>query len=92
MKKTTDNAMDPTARLRAAPRCWAKTRRGTACQSPAMRNRKRCRIHGGANPGAPKGNQNAYRHGMRSTEAAEMKSAVRVLLNDARQLIERAGE
>ena len=32
--------------MQRAPRCGAKTRRGTACQSPAMPN-GRCRIHGG---------------------------------------------
>ena len=49
--------------LAAAPRCLAKTRKGTACQSPAVKGRKRCRMHGGTNPGAPKGNRNAYKHG-----------------------------
>ena len=33
-----------------APRCCAKTRRGTACQCPAMRN-GRCRLHGGRSTG-----------------------------------------
>jgi hypothetical protein len=43
------------ANLRAAPRCGAKTRAGGACQCPAIRDRKRCRLHGGRSPGAPKG-------------------------------------
>src|SRR5262249_1624075 len=30
-----------------APRCGAKTRKGTACQAPAMRN-GRCQLHGGS--------------------------------------------
>jgi hypothetical protein len=34
----------------SAPRCEAKTRRGTACRSPAMAN-GRCRMHGGASTG-----------------------------------------
>ena len=34
----------------AAPRCGARTRRGTACQSPGMAN-GRCRLHGGASTG-----------------------------------------
>src|SRR5262245_59208905 len=38
-----------------APRCGAKTRRGSPCQAPAMRNAKgrytRCRLHGGASTG-----------------------------------------
>src|ERR1051326_606559 len=37
--------------FRTAPRCGAKTRRGTRCQCPAMRN-GRCRIHGGLSTGA----------------------------------------
>ncbi|WP_432653824.1 HGGxSTG domain-containing protein [Sphingobium nicotianae] len=39
------------------------------CQSPAVKGRKRCRMHGGTNPGAPKGNRNAWKHGGRSAEA-----------------------
>jgi hypothetical protein len=34
----------------SAPRCGAKTRRGKACQAPAMPN-GRCRMHGGASTG-----------------------------------------
>ena len=39
-----------------APRCGAKTRRGTPCNAPAMRSTKmgnytRCRLHGGASTG-----------------------------------------
>lgn len=33
-----------------------------------MRN-GRCRMHGGTNPGAPKGNRNALRHGLYTKEA-----------------------
>jgi hypothetical protein len=44
--------------LRLAPRCLAKTRRGTACQSPQTKH-GRCRIHGGGyGTGAPKGPRN----------------------------------
>lgn len=34
-----------------APRCGAKTRRGTPCRSAAMKN-GRCRMHGGKSTGA----------------------------------------
>ena len=34
-----------------APRCGAKTRKGTPCRSPAMPN-GRCRMHGGMSTGA----------------------------------------
>ena len=33
-------------------RCGAKTRQGTACQRPANKKNKRCRLHGGASTGA----------------------------------------
>jgi hypothetical protein len=34
-----------------APRCGARNRRGSSCGCPAMRNRKRCRLHGGKSTG-----------------------------------------
>src|SRR3954466_1529332 len=39
--------------MHLSPRCGAKTRSGRPCHSPAMPN-GRCRMHGGASPGAPK--------------------------------------
>lgn len=39
--------------------------------SPAVTGRKRCRMHGGTNPGAPKGNRNAWKHGGRSEEVTQ---------------------
>ncbi|MFN5084089.1 MAG: HGGxSTG domain-containing protein [Novosphingobium sp.] len=33
--------------------CQARTRSGTECQSPAVRGKRRCRMRGGTNPGAP---------------------------------------
>ena len=41
---------NPPGDFSKAPRCGAKTRRGTACQCPAMRN-GRCRLHGGLSTG-----------------------------------------
>ncbi|WP_425128227.1 HGGxSTG domain-containing protein [Qipengyuania flava] len=68
MKNRTDNPMQPEI-LANAPRCGAKTRSGSPCRSPAVKGRRRCRMHGGTNRGAPKGNQNAWLHGNRSAEA-----------------------
>ncbi|WP_409581453.1 HGGxSTG domain-containing protein [Sphingopyxis sp. SE2] len=73
--------------LAAAPRCLARTRRGTACQSPAVRGRKRCRMHGGTNPGAPKGNSNAWIHGCRSAASINEQRHLRDVLRGARQLL-----
>ena len=52
-----------------------------------MRGRKRCRIHGGANPGAPVGNRNAYRHGMRSAKMIAMRDEMRALIAATRDTI-----
>jgi uncharacterized protein YjcR len=42
-------------------------------------------MHGGTNPGAPKGNRNAWKHGARSTKAQE---ATRYLKAMARLIAE----
>jgi hypothetical protein len=62
----------PLENLRRAPRCGALTRAGTACQRPALRGRKRCRLHGGLSPGAPRGRKNGnFRNGNWIAEAIE---------------------
>ncbi|MFL6799236.1 MAG: HGGxSTG domain-containing protein [Xanthobacteraceae bacterium] len=66
----------------------ARTRRRTACHSPAMSN-GRCRMHGGPSPGAPKGNKNAWKHGRYSAEAISRRRAMALLVRDARHLVER---
>ena len=52
-----------------APRCGAKTksRNGEPCLAPAMKNKKRCRVHGGKSTGA-KDNLNALKHGKNTRE------------------------
>jgi glucans biosynthesis protein len=67
--------------LRQAPRCGAKTRGGTPCQRPAIRGRKRCRLHGGLSPGAPRGEKNGnYKTGEWTLEAIEERKWLRSLL------------
>jgi hypothetical protein len=69
------------AQLSRAPRCGARTRAGTACQCPAIRGRKRCRIHGGRSPGAPKGQGNGnYTNGDWTQEAAAERRWLRALV------------
>ena len=65
------------ANLANAPRCGAKTRSGRPCNSPAVGGRQRCRMHGGTNKGAPKGNRHAWVHGNRSAEAQEQLKLVK---------------
>jgi hypothetical protein len=61
-----------------SPRCGARTRAGSACAAPAVKGKRRCRRHGGAEGvGAPKGNRNAHKHGLYS--AAELAERRRIM-------------
>jgi len=60
--------------------CGARTRSGAPCKRAPMEGRTRCKLHGGASTGAPKGNSNAVKHGFYSD----------ALLPDERLLYERA--
>ncbi|WP_152542660.1 HGGxSTG domain-containing protein [Sphingobium sp. Ant17] len=86
LESSTDNPMQP-ENLANAPRCGAKTRSGKPCQSPAVRGRNRCRMHGGTNGGAPKGNRNAWKHGNRSAEAESQLKTVKAIDRDLRLLV-----
>ena len=73
----------------ASPRCGAKTRAGGSCRAPAMRGKRRCRMHGGApGSGAPRGNRNARRHGLFTGEAIAERKRIRDLLGEARKLLQ----
>jgi hypothetical protein len=61
--------------MHRAPRCRARTRRGSLCQSPAMPN-GRCRKHGRTSPGAPKGNRNALKHGRYTAHAISRRREI----------------
>jgi hypothetical protein len=78
-----------TGPMLASPRCGAKTRCGGSCRSPAVRGKRRCRMHGGApGSGAPSGNHNARRHGLFTGEAIAERRQVRDLLGEARKLLQ----
>lgn len=84
MKTTPCTQENKILRLNLAPRCHAKTRAGTLCQSPAVKNRPRCRLHGCAkNSGAPKGNMNALTHGYTTAEAKAFRKYVRQTIAEA---------
>ncbi|WP_407531011.1 HGGxSTG domain-containing protein [Methylobacterium oryzisoli] len=72
--------------FRTARRCGAKTRLGNPCQSPAVRGKCRCRMHGGAKgSGAPKGQANgSFRHGLWTVEVADLRRECRALLRQTR--------
>jgi uncharacterized protein YjcR len=72
----------------ASRRCGAKTRSSGACRSPAVRGKKRCRMHGGAQgSGAPRPNQNARKHGLFTRDAIAERRQIQALLGDARRLL-----
>ena len=78
-----------TGPMLASPRCGAKTRNSGACRSPAVHGKTRCRMHGGApGSGAPKANRNARKHGLFTRDAIEERKEIRVLLGEARKLLE----
>jgi hypothetical protein len=71
--------------MKQAPRCGARTRRGTPCQSPTVRGKVRCRMHGGAEGGgAPCGNRNAWKHGLYTAEAIARRREVASLIRICR--------
>jgi hypothetical protein len=75
-----------------APRCGARTRRGTPCQCPAMRN-GRCRIHGGLSTGprTAEGRERIRRarwvHGRYSQQAVEERALLRILERECRAFL-----
>ena len=75
------------ARLRAAPRCGARTRAGTACRSPAVHGRSRCRMHGCGGgklrrSGAPRGNRNAWKDGFWAAAARLRRRRMTAFIRD----------
>lgn len=69
--------------LHRAPRCGAKNRAGAPCQCPAMRGRKRCRLHGGLSPGAPRGQRNGnFKDGQWTGEAIAERRWLRSLVKE----------
>jgi hypothetical protein len=78
-----------TGPMLASPRCGAKIRCGGSCRSPAVRGKRRCRMHGGApGSGAPRGNQNARQHGLFTRDTIAERKQIQALLGDARKLLQ----
>jgi hypothetical protein len=78
-----------TGAMLASPRCGAKIRSGSACRSPAVRGKKRCRMHGGApGSGTPIGNLNARKHGLFTKDAIVERRRIQALLSESRKLVQ----
>jgi hypothetical protein len=75
-----------------APRCGAKTRKGTPCRSAAMPN-GRCRMHGGCSTGAKTAEgierirKARTKHGRYSAASIAARRQARQLMRDLRALI-----
>ena len=76
---------NPPGDLQAAARCGTKTRSGTSCQAPSMRN-GRCRLHGGKSTGPrtaeglERCRRTKWKHGWYSKEALADRRGLRKLL------------
>ena len=74
----------------AAPRCGARTRKGSECKSPAMPN-GRCQLHGGKSTGpkTPAGlermRQSKITHGNYTEESRRAMRLIRELAAEARR-------
>ncbi|WP_298855750.1 hypothetical protein [uncultured Ruegeria sp.] len=81
------HASNPMQKAHAAPRCTATSKRsGLPCKNPAVKGWSVCRMHGvGGGHGSGKANP-AYKHGMRTREAQEMRKAVTEHVRISRQL------
>jgi hypothetical protein len=90
LTRTFTTQMECLKRYRASGPRGAKTRPGRACNSPAVRGKRRCRMHGGApGSGAPRGNKNALKFGLYTREALAERKRLRNLLRQSRKLIMR---
>ena len=73
--------------MHLSPRCNARTRSRTPCQSPAMVN-GRCRMHGGNAPGAARGNSHALKHGRYAAKAIAERRELTELVRAMKEIVE----
>lgn len=67
--------------MHQSPRCGARTRSNTRCRAPAVKGKRRCRMHGGAyGSGGQRGNQNAYRHGAYAKDIQDLRRMALAML------------
>ncbi len=68
--------------------CQAKSKQtGRRCRQIAMPKKRVCYYHGGMSTGAPKGNQNALKHGLRTKKAIEDRRMISRLLKESREIL-----
>ena len=76
--------------MQAAAKCEKIKKNGERCRGQACRGRKLCRSHGGK-AGAPRGNQNALKHGAYTRKSRERFSRARTLVKTATALLKEIG-
>ena len=85
---------NPPGNPNSAPRCGARTRKGTPCRGPAMAN-DRCRMHGGKSTGprTPEGLERSrkanWKHGDYSAESILMRRYISRLRRESRETLEK---
>lgn len=80
---------NPPCDLSGLPRCNATSKStGQRCRQPAMKNGK-CHWHGGKSTGAPRGNQNALKHGDYTAKAKSERKYISDLIKVSKQTIEK---
>lgn len=83
MDRAQETASENPALLTNAPLCQARTRSGKSCRCPVVHGRKRCRMHGGTNAGAPKGERNGmWKHGGETREAVALRRQATALIRE----------
>jgi glucans biosynthesis protein len=76
-------------RMLGSRRCGALTRSGGLCRAPAVKDKLRCRMHGGApSVGAPKGNRNARRHGLYAAEERTERRRIMDLVRECNRVLD----
>jgi hypothetical protein len=78
--KICEQPMDQDFATQVSNRCGAMTPAGTACERRPVTGRKRCRLHGGLSPGAPRGSSNGnFKSGDWTSEAMAEREWLRSL-------------
>ena len=72
-----------------ARRCGAKIRAGHPCRQAAVRDSRRCRMHGGAKgSGGPAGERNGrFKHGLYTYEAKTIRRVMREKVREIKALV-----
>ena len=80
MEKSEASPIDPTQRLRDAPRCHATAKRTLLrCQAPAVRGWHVCRVHGAGGGHSAGPTHPQWKHGGRSGEVVNLRKVTALL-------------